>query len=210
MRQRRLGACQRCEASSNRSNCRGRRRATCAGGSNVPQKAATRSSRRRESDAVREAWTRALAAAERVREYTLGVARDLPPTEREALRATAESAVAGLEHGSRGARELLERQIADASPPPASLDLAGNEGILRTLCVRAELAAGLETPPDDLERRREHQMRRLVDAMARGERAGPGDLHALALEWLAVGPVEPPVAEQLRARFSRCLDVLAR
>jgi hypothetical protein len=168
------------------------------------------SRRRRESDALREAWTRALAAADRVRAYALGIARDLPPAEREELRVTAESAVTGLEHEPKGARGLLERRIADASLAPASLDLAGNEDILRTLCVRAELAAGLETPPEDLDRRREHQMRRLADAMARGERAGPGDLQALALEWLAVGPVEPSVTGQLRARFERCLDVLAR
>jgi hypothetical protein len=168
------------------------------------------SRRRRESDAVRESWTRSLAAADRVREYMLGVARDPPVAEREALRATAESAVAGLEHGPKGARELLQRRIADASPAPASLDLAGNEDILRTLCVRAELASGHDTPPDDLERRRDHQMRRLADAMARGERAGPGDVQALALEWLAVGPVEPSVGARLRARFERCLDALSR
>jgi hypothetical protein len=47
-------------------------------------------------------------------------------------------------------------------------------------------------------------MQRLVASMGRGERATPADLDDLALEWLAVGPVEATVYEALARRFERC------
>jgi hypothetical protein len=40
--------------------------------------------------------------------------------------------------------------------------------------------------------------------MGRGERVTPAVLDDLALEWLAVGPVEPAVHDGLLARFERC------
>jgi hypothetical protein len=73
--------------------------------------------------------------------------------------------------------------------------------------VRAELIAGLPTPPEDQELRREYQMQRLVAAMGQGERTGPGDLDELVLEWVAVGPVAADVDAALRERFERCRDV---
>jgi hypothetical protein len=47
-------------------------------------------------------------------------------------------------------------------------------------------------------------MQRLVASMGRGERATPTDVDALALEWLAVGPVEAVAHDALFARFERC------
>jgi hypothetical protein len=74
------------------------------------------------------------------------------------------------------------------------------------LCVRAELAAGLPTPPEDEELRREYQMQRLVASLGRGERARTGDLDELALEWIAVGPVDAAVHDTLLERFQRCRE----
>jgi len=47
-------------------------------------------------------------------------------------------------------------------------------------------------------------MQRLVQSMGRGERVTPADLDDLALEWLAVGPVERSKHDELLARFARC------
>jgi hypothetical protein len=66
------------------------------------------------------------------------------------------------------------------------------------------LIAGEATPPEDLELRREYQMKRLVESMGRGERVAPAALDDLALEWITVGPVEPLVHDALLARFERC------
>jgi hypothetical protein len=89
-------------------------------------------------------------------------------------------------------------------------DLAANETALRLLCVRAELIAGIESPAEDLPLRREYQMQRLVASMGRGERAGPGDIDDLALEWIASGPVEAEVYDSLLGRFMRCREACGR
>jgi hypothetical protein len=154
--------------------------------------------------AARRGWTSLFGAAAQVRAYALATAQGRPPDDCEALRASAESAVAELEHPPKGTRALLEQQMAAIATGTVVADLAANEAALRLLCVRAELMADAETPPEDLELRREYQMRRLVESMGRGERPAPADLEDLALEWLAVGPVEPAVHDALFTRYERC------
>jgi hypothetical protein len=55
-----------------------------------------------------------------------------------------------------------------------------------------------------MELRREYQMRRLVESMGQGARVTPAALDDLALEWIAIGPVEPAAHDALLARFERC------
>lgn len=153
---------------------------------------------------VRRGRSDLLAAAAQVRAYALAVVLARAPAEREDLRASAVAAVAGLAQAPKGMRGMLERQLAAVDAGTVGSDLASNEATLRLLCVRAELAAGAATPPEDLELRREYQMRRLVESMGQGTRVAPAALDDLALEWLAVGPVEPAVHDLLLARFERC------
>jgi hypothetical protein len=53
-------------------------------------------------------------------------------------------------------------------------------------------------------------MQRLVESMGRGERVSPVALDDLALEWIAVGPVDPAVHDALLARFERSTHPGAR
>jgi hypothetical protein len=162
--------------------------------------------RRRSAAAARQQWTDLFAAAAQVRAYALATVSRQSPEACDVLRASAESAVASLGHAPKGARATLEQLVATVAAGPYSADLAANEAALRLLCVRAELIADAPTPPEDLSLRREYQMRRLVASMTRGERVMPAELDALALEWIAVGPVEPTVHDALLARFQRCRD----
>ena len=164
--------------------------------------------RRRRAAAERQGWTDLFAAASKVRACLLATIGGRAEDEREALRADAESAVAGLEQAPRGTRAILEEQLAAASAGALEADLVANAKALRLLCVRAELAAGLDTPVEDADLRREYQMQRLVQSMAHGERDAPADFGQFAREWLAVGPVEPAEYEILWARFERCRDAL--
>jgi hypothetical protein len=159
---------------------------------------------RQRAAAARRGWTDVAAAAAEVRAYALATVMGQSPTDCEVLRAAAVSAVAGLTHAPKGTRTVLERQIAAVAAGNVDADLKVNEAALRLLCVRAELIAGADTPPEDSDLRREYQMRRLVDSMVRGERVTSTALDDLALEWIAVGPVEPTVHEALQARFERC------
>lgn len=162
--------------------------------------------RRHRAEAARRGWTDVLAAAAQVRAYALATTLGRPPADCEALRASAAAAVADLAHAPKATRGLLEQRIAAVAAGTVSADLAANEAALRLLCVRAELVAGAATPPEDLDLRREYQMRRLVESMGRGERVTPAALDDLALEWIAVGPVEAAVHDALLARFERCRD----
>jgi len=170
----------------------------------------TEALRRRRAAAARHQWTDLFAAAGQVRAYALATTLRQSPDDCEALRVSAASAVAGLGHAPKGARATLEQMMATVAAGACSADLAANEAALRLLCVRAELIADAPTPPEDLSLRREYQMRRLVASMARGERVTPAELDELALEWIAVGPVEPSVHDALLARFQRCRDTGVR
>lgn len=154
--------------------------------------------------AARRGWTDLFDAAAQVRAYALATVLGQAPDACEALRDSAVSAVAGLEHAPKGTRALLEQQLAKVAAGAISADVAANEAALRLLCIRAELVSDAPTPPEDLPLRREYQMQRLVASMGRGERATTTDLDGLALEWLAVGPVEAAVHDALFARFERC------
>lgn len=164
----------------------------------------TEALQRHRAAAVHRGWTDALAVASRVREYASATALGRPAADCEALRAAAASAIAGFAHAPKGTRHILEQQIAAVGAGTVSADLAANETALRLLCIRAELIAGVATPPEDLELRREYQLRRLVESMGRGERVTPAALDDLVLEWIAVGPVEPAAHDALLARFERC------
>ncbi|HSQ70662.1 MAG TPA: DUF349 domain-containing protein [Steroidobacteraceae bacterium] len=156
--------------------------------------------------AERKGWSELLAAATRLNAYALATIDGASAADVETLRDAASAALAGLLRAPKDGRELLEQRMAAIAEGGEAADLAANEATMRLLCVRAELAAGLATPPQDLELRREYQMQRLVESMGRGERISPAELDDLALEWVAVGPVEAAVHGALLARLERCLD----
>lgn len=160
--------------------------------------------RRRREQAVQLGWSEAFAAAARIREFAQAMSDPSASHELALRRAAAESAVADLAHAPAAARAVLERALAAVATGTVQGDLAANETALRMLCVRAELITDRPSPPEDLELRRDYQMQRLVQSMGRGERATPADLDALALEWLAVGAVDPAAHEALLARFELC------
>ncbi len=160
--------------------------------------------RRHRATAARRGWTDGIAAAARVRAYALATVQGRSPTECEALRAAASAALADLAHAPKAMRSILEQRLAAVAAGAVNPDVAANEAALRLLCIRAELISGASTPPEDLELRREYQMRRLVESMGQGERITPAALDDLALEWIAIGPVEPAVHDALLARFERC------
>jgi hypothetical protein len=156
----------------------------------------------------REANSRVFAAHRLVRAYASAVTGSDAGAEHDALRTAAVIAVATLDPVAKEARAVLERQVAAVGARTLGLDVLHNAEALRLLCVRAELLAGLESPPEDLELRRKHQMERLVASMGRGEPHMSGTAAELLLEWLAVGSVEDSVYSAMQARFVRALDIV--
>lgn len=143
-------------------------------------------------------------AAAAVRAYAMaragGAADDALAAQREVVAA----ALAGLGSAPRAARLGLEKHWSKLAATVVPFDPAANALAFRLLCVRAEYAAGRETPDEDAGLRREHQLKRLVASRNLGADTGPEDLATLTLEWLLTGPSAPDVELELRARFVRC------
>jgi uncharacterized protein (DUF2267 family) len=168
------------------------------------QRAATRC-----SDAVRQERAataqRAAAVAFDAAAAIRGVAlAQLRAGEVDSAQAAAAAAVAALGGAPKPVRTALEQQLAQVTAGKFGRDLAKNETALRLLCIRAELVTDRETPEEDRGLRRDYQMRRLVGSRELGADKPLTGLDELALEWYAVGPVEPSVEAALRERFERC------
>ncbi len=146
---------------------------------------------------VERGWSELLDAANLVRTYRLALARNEEPA---ASRAAAESRIESLRQAPKGGIEALRNGLTRGAGP----DLAANETALRMLCIRAEILADLPTPPEDQALRRQYQVQRLVQSMGQGIGADEGQLDALTLEWIGVGPTDDAVYAQLLSRFLRC------
>jgi len=122
-----------------------------------------------------------LEAASRIHAYGRAVARAAPAAEREALKAAAETFIAGISHWPKGGTEALA--VAWDKAAAAEPLGAAHEKALRMLCIRSELLGELPTPGADQELRREYQMQRLVERMGQGPDGLDDTVESLALEW---------------------------
>ncbi len=153
--------------------------------------------------AARRAAAALFDAASAIRAYAFAQLRS---DSVDTARLAATAAVAALSSAPKAVRTVLEQQFSKAAAGDFAGDLGANESQLRLLCVRAELVTDIETPESDLGLRRDFQMRRLLDSKGLGADIALADLDELALEWFAVGPVDPSVEAALRVRFDRCRD----
>ncbi len=81
-------------------------------------------------------------------------------------------------------------------------DYAANEEQRRELLIRMEVAAGVDTPPEDKSRRMQYQLQHLQEGMTS---AGLDDakqlLDKLERDWIAAGPASLSVNDALQSRF---------
>jgi hypothetical protein len=132
------------------------------------------------------------------------VIQDAPAAEREALRHAVNSFIEGVRRWPKGGLQALKQALTRADSAVAGGDEA-REAALRLLCIRGEILGSMPTPPEDEERRRDHQMRLLMANMGQGLHRDDQDWDALRLEWIGIGAVAPEAHEALEARFRRCL-----
>ena len=113
---------------------------------------------------------------------------------------------------TRVAREMVQRLESRRDAALAHLeagtgfDLAANEEARRDLLIRMEVAADVDTPPEDKSRRMRYQLENLQAGMTS---AGVADrratLAALEEEWLAAPPASRAVHDALHSRYLRAL-----
>ncbi len=102
-----------------------------------------------------------------------------------------------------------ERLVAAADAGFGAEELAHNRARRHELCVRAEILAGVDSPPEDRGLRMDLQVRRLAQGMAEGVRERPEvEARRLRLEWLTVGPAAPEDQAWLERRFQAALAAL--
>ncbi len=154
--------------------------------------------------AQHSAWATLLTVAGDIRAY--GHARGNGADE-AALAARAADIAAlldTLQSAPKSAKTTLARHWLQVQSNADAGSCESHEARLRLLCIRAELASDMETPAEDVEKRREYQMQRLLQSRNLGADFEPVSLEDLTLEWLTVGAVDPAVEAGLRERFERC------
>jgi hypothetical protein len=144
-----------------------------------------------------------LEAARLIHAHGWAVAHGTAAPAAEALRQSAETFIAGVQQWPKGGAQAL-KAVRERAATAAQSDVAGNERQLRTLCIRAEIFAGLETPPGDQDLRREYQLQRLVQAMGHPQEPDPNELDTISLEWIRIGPIDGAVYDALLQRLLRC------
>jgi hypothetical protein len=169
---------------------------------------AQRAARQRAEDAQR-AFTDLFEAARLIQAHAWAVADESAATDPAASRAAAEAFIAGVARWPNGGQKAIQAAFANAGSPPATT-LDEREESLRTLCIRCEIHGGMPTPEEDLPRRRERQVQRLMQGMGQGGYSDAEDWDAIALEWVRSAAVTPAVYASCRARFLRCWEARRR
>ncbi len=157
---------------------------------------------RQQARDAEHAWSDLFEAANHVRAYRLAVALNLDTPLLDTLKEAAETYIASVQQWPKSGLDTLKQALADER----STDLAANEVVAKTLCIRAEILTDSPTPPEDQALRREIQLQRLVQGMGQRLKADETQLDALAIEWVRVGPVEDVAYEPLLHRFRRCRE----
>lgn len=105
-------------------------------------------------------------------------------------------AAAEMLHGLQGPQHdnLAARFAKSAEENLASKEL---------LCLRLEIAAGIESPPECRAQRMQYQVDQLARRMKTGETQDAAQVRQLVRQWCFIGPVTAAHAGILRARFER-------
>lgn len=118
------------------------------------------------------------------------------PDDVEQRLSTRFQAAAETLHGLQGPqRDTIAAQLAKR----AQENLVSKE----LLCLRLEIATGIESPAEYGGQRMQYQVDQLARRMKTGETQGPAQVPQLLRQWCFIGPVAALRADALRARFER-------
>ncbi len=159
---------------------------------------------RQDSRDAEAAESNLLEAARLVRAYERAVMQDAPGAERETLKSTVESFMAGVHRWPKGALQVLKQALTRADSASDAGD-EKREQALRILCIRMEILSSTPTPPEDETLRQEYQMRLLMESLGQGRHADAQTWDAMLLEWIGISAVATEIHDELQRRFVRCL-----
>jgi len=152
-----------------------------------------------------QSFTNLFEASRSIAAYEWAVLRGAESSDRETLKQSAETFIAGVRQWPKEGFKAIKDSLAH-SGSSADADLGARERALRLLCVRGEIQSEIPTPAEDEVLRREHQVQRLMQGMGQGVGADHGGWEGMALEWLRIGAIAPDLHDSLRERFLHCWE----
>jgi hypothetical protein len=156
---------------------------------------------RKDSEA---AVSKLLEAGQHVCAYERAVLQNAELGEREALRRTADTFIAGVRRWPTGGLQAVKQALARAASA-SDPDYVARESALRELCVRSEILSSTPTPPEDEALRRAYQLGLLMKGMGQVSETDDRDWDAMLVEWIGIGAIAPEAHADLERRFMGCM-----
>ncbi len=119
----------------------------------------------------------------------------------DALLTKAQDFMASVEQWPKNGYQALEKKMARGSALDRTKDY---QKALQLLCIRAEILAYQETPPEDKALRMQYQVSRLQQGFGQNSSPNGVSIQDLVIEWIAAGAVANDIYEPLLERFNHC------
>ena len=108
--------------------------------------------------------------------------------------------------GEAAMAQRFQQAVACASDGSTATDAAAleaNQTRRESICLRLEILAGVDSPPEHADARMALQVKRLASALGEGERNDNETAESLLREWCISGPAPHAQAAALETRFER-------
>lgn len=127
---------------------------------------------------------------------------------------TLEAGEAGIEVDLSGLGPALQKRMEARvkNAQAGAGDAATNADTAETLCVRAEMVAGVASPPESTQRRLQLQVDTLNNKFSTGtvDNRSPADkFRELQIDWYCLGPLPADIRQRLSERFVRAEHAMA-
>ena len=119
----------------------------------------------------------------------------------DALLTKAQDFMASVEQWPKNGYQALEKKMARGSALDRTEDY---QKALQLLCIRAEILADQETPPEDKALRMQYQVSRLQQGFGQNSSPNGVSIQDLVIEWIAAGALANDIYEPLLERFNHC------
>ncbi|WP_062059741.1 DUF349 domain-containing protein [Cellvibrio sp. OA-2007] len=149
------------------------------------------------NQAEEQSWTDLFNALDALREYELAVIAQTASETLAAQKEKLDELIASTPRWPSGTLSLLQQRLAKADAITSATQVNNTE-LLRTLTIRAEILAGLESPAEDKQVRMAYQVKQMQEAFGQRD----SSFEPLVLEWIALGGVTTAVYLSLLKRFN--------
>lgn len=138
------------------------------------------------------AWENIFTASDCVREF------EWQTLDKDSAQAALDKASESANGKTKSALQAIEKRFAQ----PATVEQqADNTQALKTLCIRAEILTGQETPEEYKAQRMEYQMAQLKQGLGQADK---DSMDAYTQQWLETGAAEQSSYDALWQRFNLC------